>query len=379
MHRIKLKTHHIQIGKYENLMNCYSEQTEPLLNGYIARSVQHCTIKNLTFVCSKQMAEKQGLTNSNNSLIQKFYSAVSNLMKEIKYLKKDTITNWNKIVELLNTPFTYKDEVITTVIPNEESHTSNLEIIKVNKSTKEPASSKEDRPSVAREGKIGASPLKVSGFLKSKASSSFFTDEQMTTIEESENGLRIKTNCCSRCHVSSQELFQSRKTIKELKEKCRSLQLPRIERMRKDLENKCYKSNQALLQSRRKIIELRTKIRSLQSPKVEKLQEALKKKSTEVAHLKSELNTLSTLEKERSELAIADTRQELRLLRVSHTRLQNKLQRFTEKNNQNILLFANKLKLCQNENDQLKRENKKLAAENNALNEKLSTELIFSF
>ncbi|XP_059172467.1 uncharacterized protein LOC131953336 [Physella acuta] len=377
--KMKLKTHHIEIGTYDKLINCYSEPTEPLLNGYIARSVQHCTMKNLTFVCSKDMAEKQGLTNANSELIQKFYSAVSKLMREINHLKKDTITNWNKIVELLNKPFTSKDEVITTVMPNGEIHTNNLEIIKVHKlPTKELSLSKEDRPSVAREVKIHTSPFIVKSLIKPKVSPSVFTDEQMTPVEESGNGLTIKTNCCSRCHVTGQELLKSRKTIKELQEKCRTLQVPRIERMQKELENKCYKSNQALLQSRKKIIELRATIRSLQSPRIGHLQEALKKKSMQAAKLKSELKTISTTEKEKGELALAATRQELRLLRVVHTKLQKKLQTFTETNNQNVLLLANKLKLCQNENDDLKRENKKLAEENRALNDKLSTELIFA-
>ncbi|XP_059172395.1 uncharacterized protein LOC131953289 [Physella acuta] len=364
-----MKSHGLVVGKYDTLLDCFIEPTDPLLNGYIVRSMHISTVKNATFKC-RQIAQKLGLIDINNLEVFKRYRfAVTYLMKKNKDLRRRTTANWYKLVELFKTPFTFNSfgrviSTVTSALSTEESHNTNnshLELVEVevNTSGLEISSTQEDDTSVDGETIINTSPLCVPGFFKSSVNPSFSSadkqiDEKSKRSIRAKHRLWLKTNSCSRCHLSNQALLKSKNRIRDLRKICRSQLSPKIESMQQIISNKSME-----------IEKLKLKIKTLETKK-------LKSES------KSDL-TLSSLDKEKGEQPTTSTQEELRVLKIMHTALQNKMQLFNEINEKNLLAFVNKLKSNNIEIEKLKAENEKLVEEKNTLNDKLSTELILPF
>ncbi|XP_059172459.1 uncharacterized protein LOC131953331 [Physella acuta] len=353
------KSQGLEVGKYDTLLDCFMELTDPVLNGYIVRSMQISTVKSANFKC-RQIAQKLDLFDINNLLVfQRFRNAIVKLLKNVQLLRKQLKTNWSRLVECLNTPFTFNivgrvKSTVTSVIPTEDLITSNLElvVVQVNTSGKEISSTQEDDTSVSEEGMRNTSPLGVPGF---SSADKQMTDEKSKRSIRAKHRLWLKTNSCSRCHMSNQALLKSKNKIRDLRKICRTQQSPKIESLQQALTNKSME-----------VEKLKLKIKSLEI----KLKYKLKSES------KSDL-TLSFLEKEKGEQPTTSTQEELRVLKIMHTKLQNKMQLFKEINEKNLLAFSTKLKSNHIEIEQLKAEIKKLVEENNTLNDKLSTELIF--
>ncbi|XP_059172458.1 uncharacterized protein LOC131953330 isoform X3 [Physella acuta] len=197
IHRVKEKG--LVVGNYNSLLDCFTEPTDPLLTGYIVRSIHYSIVKNRSLVC-KQIVERQALFDIKNKVILKrFIVSVSHLMKKVLCLRRKQIINWHKLVELLNTPFSF--------------NTSN-EV----KDTKKQNS------------------LAIQSFFKCSVDPSSSADKQMTIIGESKYGLRIKPSC-SKCPKINKELLQSKKTIKNLRQKlrCLPISLPRIQKLQEAL------------------------------------------------------------------------------------------------------------------------------------------------
>ncbi|XP_059172456.1 uncharacterized protein LOC131953330 isoform X2 [Physella acuta] len=194
----KVKEQGLVVGKYETLLDCFSEPTEPLLNGYFLHSVKFSKAKSISSLF-KQLAERHNLCDINNSVIWKrFFATVFKLIKTVKQLRKNIISNWQRLVELFNTPFRFNKS-------NE-------------KYTKKQNS------------------LAVQSFFKCCVDPSSSAGKQMITNGESKYGLRIKPSC-SKCPKINKELLQSKKTIKNLRQKlrCLPISLPRIQKLQEAL------------------------------------------------------------------------------------------------------------------------------------------------
>ncbi|XP_059172400.1 uncharacterized protein LOC131953290 isoform X2 [Physella acuta] len=407
---LMMKSQGLVAGNFESLLDFFIEPTDPLLNGFIVRSMHISTVKNYTYKC-RQIAQKLGLCDS--VVFQTFFSAIVKLMKNVKLFRKCLSRDWHKLVDLLNTPFTYitynnlgrvKSTVIS-VTPTEDSHTSNLELVEVDTAGMEISSTQEDGPKVAIEGVMKTSQPGVPGFFKSEISvkpteDSHTSNLELVEVEVDTAGMEISSTQEDGPKVAIEGVMKTSqpgvpgffKSSDHPRFSTAGKQMTTAEnkrsimakhRLQRHSCSKSHISNQALLKSKNKIRDRRKKCLTLHSPKIENLQQVLKIKSLAIEMLmKSESTELKTAFYD-WEKSVQDTTDLYEGLQMKHTILQNKMKLLEEKNEQNLLAFVSTLKSNHTELRRLKAEvaslkaeNKKLVEENNTLNDKLSTELI---
>ncbi|XP_059167861.1 uncharacterized protein LOC131949912 [Physella acuta] len=191
----KVKQQGIVVGKYETLLDCFSEPTDPLLNGYFIHSVKFSKAKSFSALC-KQIAETHNLFDINNSVLwNRYFITVVKLIKTVKNLRKKQILYWQRLVDLFNTPFSF------------------------NKSNEVKDTKKRNS-------------LAVQSFFKCCADPSSSAGKKMITKGESKNGLK-KEPSCPKCQKNNKALLQRKKTIISLREKWRCLPktVPKLQKL----------------------------------------------------------------------------------------------------------------------------------------------------
>ncbi|XP_059171214.1 uncharacterized protein LOC131952525 [Physella acuta] len=225
-----METSKLPSYSYVELLKSFSEPSIPLLNGYVAHWINYCNGPSRRKIINQLIAHKNLAVENDPVGYRKVGNAVARLLSEIKHVRRLGVKSWNKIVNIMQTPFyvqplpdyskLLKDEMsseMTGGIPSmEDGQLTFLDehsyFISGGDVYTEVPNSTEVENKISAEVKHEP-VMEKSGFFKDKR-------DIVEKMKQSEMvaGYRLRGNKCSRCVIRNQSIRMYKERIKKLRE-----------------------------------------------------------------------------------------------------------------------------------------------------------------
>ncbi|XP_059143952.1 uncharacterized protein LOC131931240 [Physella acuta] len=368
---------------YVGLLDSFSEPSVPLLNGAVAHRMYYAQDSSKREVIRQLIAENHLVRENDSVGYRKVANAAFRLMTEIKNIRRLGINSWNRLVEVMYSPFYVQplevEEVLSTSMETELL--GERVVIGGNESVVAGASVENDLPEDLVTEEVSTEEVSLSTTVEDNLNQGFFTVDVSIGAGPSSSDVYHESFSTALAHMNEHNYSAGGHhgiEISAASEESSSVQVKSGYDLRGKRCSRCVIKNQTILHYKNVIKKLKSDLKAIKSLKVKNLTRLLQRKHAQAQEWKKKYMQ----EKEKKKLQASGSvgaqqvgmgmrGKELMIARVKLTKLQRKFQIVTQQHQQDIDDLRSKLRSETSKfmegQDRLVAENSKLLKEMDAL------------